>query len=211
MLSALSHLHLHGVMHRDIKPENLLLAHPLGWEVQLSDFGLVRVMEGTWQAARLKEKSGKGRSGKGRSHVLPGVGGGDGTGGGGGGGGGEGTRRLTANAMSDSSCSSEDEDEDSEDDKDDSGEESPPPPPPYEVRRDTPVRTCSTHLQCALAVRTGSMLYRKNAAHFFFSLVTPSTPLSPLSLLCPPFRSSSTTTSPAAWCTPGSRCLRPAL
>mmetsp|Transcript_57511 Transcript_57511/g.108227 ORF Transcript_57511/g.108227 Transcript_57511/m.108227 type:complete len:343 (+) Transcript_57511:217-1245(+) len=62
VLSALAHLHAHGVMHRDVKPENLLLANSFGWEVRLSDFGLVRVLGA----------GPKGRTGKGRSTVIPG-------------------------------------------------------------------------------------------------------------------------------------------
>lgn len=143
MLSALAHLHAHGAMHRDVKPENLLLAHPDRWEVQLSDFGLVRVMEDTWQgtrAARLKKAAaalGKGRSGKGRSRVLPGVGGGSSEGDGSGGGASSvnenGISRVSMEDEESSDSSSDDDDDDDEEDSTDSGDESPPPPPPYEV------------------------------------------------------------------------------
>mmetsp|Transcript_71483 Transcript_71483/g.143911 ORF Transcript_71483/g.143911 Transcript_71483/m.143911 type:complete len:258 (-) Transcript_71483:10-783(-) len=49
VLCGLSYLHKHGVMHRDIKPENLLLVHPTGWDVKITDFGLVSVRGDTWK------------------------------------------------------------------------------------------------------------------------------------------------------------------
>ena len=43
LLSALADCHSKGVMHRDVKPENLLLTGE-GWELKLSDFGLVKTL-----------------------------------------------------------------------------------------------------------------------------------------------------------------------
>lgn len=41
MLSAIKHLHGHGIVHRDIKPENFLMNDPSeNSEVKLIDFGL---------------------------------------------------------------------------------------------------------------------------------------------------------------------------
>ena len=45
LLSALTDMHRRGVIHRDIKPENLLLTSRDGWELKLSDFGLVKTLE----------------------------------------------------------------------------------------------------------------------------------------------------------------------
>mmetsp|Transcript_12994 Transcript_12994/g.30668 ORF Transcript_12994/g.30668 Transcript_12994/m.30668 type:complete len:461 (-) Transcript_12994:120-1502(-) len=72
VLAALQHLHANGVMHRDVKPENLLLADPVGWEVRLSDFGLIALDQGKW--THRSHRRNKGRQGKGRTTVLPGGG-----------------------------------------------------------------------------------------------------------------------------------------
>jgi serine/threonine protein kinase len=54
LLSALAHLHGHGVMHRDVKPENLLLLDPDGWQVkQRQRFGAVR----TCVRARVRKRT----------------------------------------------------------------------------------------------------------------------------------------------------------
>ena len=45
LLNALTDMHRRGVIHRDIKPENLLLTTRDGWELKLSDFGLVKTLE----------------------------------------------------------------------------------------------------------------------------------------------------------------------
>lgn len=45
LLSALSCMHRRGVIHRDVKPENLLLTTRHGWDIKLSDFGLVKTLE----------------------------------------------------------------------------------------------------------------------------------------------------------------------
>ena len=45
LLSALSEMHRRGVIHRDVKPENLLLTTKTGWDIKLSDFGLVKTLE----------------------------------------------------------------------------------------------------------------------------------------------------------------------
>ncbi|KAJ1450098.1 kinase-like domain-containing protein [Pelagophyceae sp. CCMP2097] len=45
LLSALADMHKRGMIHRDIKPENLLLTTKDGWELKLSDFGLVKTLE----------------------------------------------------------------------------------------------------------------------------------------------------------------------
>ena len=45
LLSALSEMHRRGVIHRDVKPENLLLTTKQGWDIKLSDFGLVKTLE----------------------------------------------------------------------------------------------------------------------------------------------------------------------
>ena len=44
LLSALADCHRRGVLHRDVKPENLLLTSSEGWELKLSDFGLVKTL-----------------------------------------------------------------------------------------------------------------------------------------------------------------------
>ncbi|KAG8468777.1 hypothetical protein KFE25_007295 [Diacronema lutheri] len=47
LLSAIGHLHSHGIVHRDIKPENILLARPgSDVDVKLSDFGLAKIFSG---------------------------------------------------------------------------------------------------------------------------------------------------------------------
>ncbi|EOD15978.1 hypothetical protein EMIHUDRAFT_66263, partial [Emiliania huxleyi CCMP1516] len=43
VLDALSFMHKHGVIHRDIKPENILLEGADGWDVVITDFGLVKI------------------------------------------------------------------------------------------------------------------------------------------------------------------------
>lgn len=45
LLSALCEMHCRGVLHRDVKPENLLLTTKEGWDIKLSDFGLVKTLE----------------------------------------------------------------------------------------------------------------------------------------------------------------------
>ncbi len=48
LLSALAHVHAHGVIHRDIKPSNILLTQSR--EVRLGDFGLARALDGRSQS-----------------------------------------------------------------------------------------------------------------------------------------------------------------
>lgn len=45
LLSALADMHRMCVIHRDVKPENLLLTTKSGWDIKLSDFGLVKTLE----------------------------------------------------------------------------------------------------------------------------------------------------------------------
>jgi len=147
LLSALAHLHGHGVMHRDVKPENLLLLDHDGWQVKLSDFGLVRVMEGAWERSRRRSSAsslGIGRGGKGRSAVLPGIRGRSDSASESAGGGVSpadswGSRRVSGSGMGDDS-DDDDEDDDEDDNEGDAGsdgggesggesDEEPPPPP----------------------------------------------------------------------------------
>lgn len=45
LLSALAAMHRNCVIHRDVKPENLLLTTKCGWDIKLSDFGLVKTLD----------------------------------------------------------------------------------------------------------------------------------------------------------------------
>ena len=58
LLSALTDMHRRGVIHRDIKPENLLLTTRDGWELKLSDFGLVKTLEADDDPPSLSELRG---------------------------------------------------------------------------------------------------------------------------------------------------------
>lgn len=46
VVEALAYCHARGIIHRDIKPENILLSHPSGWNIVVTDFGIATMLRG---------------------------------------------------------------------------------------------------------------------------------------------------------------------